>query len=263
LPLIKHHSLKFFLLFAIISPFLIFIALGQALLSNKENVNSQERQLNLNLELENNELKPQQPKSIENEILFVKDFDQIIFLENFEKKNLSTEIKEKLGCKGLISGGFFNENYSPIGLFIINNKKKGEVLESEFFNGFVAVEKNTLRIFGREPSNFGTVFQTGPLIFFDGKPLNIKISNDKPARRIILANTKEKKDIFLVLYSRDNVFSGPFLSDVPKIVGEISNKYLLEIINAVNLDGGAHSIFITDRANLTELSPAGSFFCLK
>jgi hypothetical protein len=53
------------------------------------------------------------------------------------------------------------------------------------------------------------------------------------------------------------------LSELPDILQRLEDKAGLKFVDALNLDGGAHSVFVTDEVSLTELSLIGSYFCLK
>jgi exopolysaccharide biosynthesis protein len=69
--------------------------------------------------------------------------------------------------------------------------------------------------------------------------------------------------IIISIFDERQVNTGPLLSDLPEIVGEASNKYGLNIKNAVNLDGGACSAFISGSTALPELVRSGSFLCIR
>jgi hypothetical protein len=53
------------------------------------------------------------------------------------------------------------------------------------------------------------------------------------------------------------------LSELPEIIENINNEKNLSLENVINLDGGAHSAFISDLVSLNEASPIGSYFCIK
>ncbi len=53
------------------------------------------------------------------------------------------------------------------------------------------------------------------------------------------------------------------LVDLPEIVQAIIKKETIDVVDALNLDGGNHSAFYGNDTTLYELSPIGSFFCIK
>ena len=76
-----------------------------------------------------------------------------------------------------------------------------------------------------------------------------------------MATTKEGKVIFIVAYTKGNPLSGPRLTELPEIIDELSKNAKLDIVDALNLDGGSHSAFLTKSFQLTEISTIGSYFC--
>ena len=95
-------------------------------------------------------------------------------------------------------------------------------------------------------------------------PLGEKLSilDDKPGRRVVVAQA-ENKIYFIAFYNNNSVYLGPNLSDLPQLLKMFAQKRKTTILNALNLDGGAASAFHTDNFSLPELTPVGSFFCIK
>lgn len=90
----------------------------------------------------------------------------------------------------------------------------------------------------------------------------MSVKNDKQARRVVAGVTGENKLIFLVFYDNNQYYSGPYLNDLPDLVDKTGKSLDLNIADAINLDGGSASAFISDDIKLTELTPVGSFFCI-
>jgi hypothetical protein len=61
----------------------------------------------------------------------------------------------------------------------------------------------------------------------------------------------------------NNPVSGPKLNELPGIIKNINKSTSLNIVSALNLDGGAHSAFLTQSTDLNELSTIGEYFCIK
>ena len=68
---------------------------------------------------------------------------------------------------------------------------------------------------------------------------------------------------FIIIYNENQVFDGPFLQDMPSVMSEIQKETGIVFADAINLDGGTASTFYSDEVNLSEMSPVGSFFCIK
>ena len=92
---------------------------------------------------------------------------------------------------------------------------------------------------------------------------NLDIKNDKPARRVLVSLNEQGEIVFFTVFDRDLVFQGPFLSELPKLLQLISSKLGIEIIDALNLDGGTASVFYSGDISLQELTNVGGFFCIK
>lgn len=203
----------------------------------------------------------------------VNDPSKISLIPNFKEKEAAFSIADKYGCKSLTNGGFYvqstqDSSYStqnsPIGLFVTDSKKIGEFNQNSLFNGFFKISKNEVPLITTEGTsdNFRIALQSGPILFKNGFPTKLSILDDKPGRRIVVAQG-ENKIYFIAFYNNNSVYLGPNLSDLPELLKMFAQKTKITIINALNLDGGAASAFHTDSFSLPELTPVGSFFCIK
>jgi len=195
----------------------------------------------------------------------IENIEVLYLLPNFSKRITSKETVDKEDCELLVNGGFYDENSKPIGLFISERERISDYQKNSLFNGIVSVNLFAIPRISRETPKDDLVFalQTGPIVFENGNPTEIELSRDKMARRVIAATTGENKLVFIVIYNPESVFDGPLLAELPQVVSEISEKNKLNIADAINLDGGSASTFISNSVTLTEISPVGSFFCLK
>ncbi|RJR30058.1 hypothetical protein C4564_01180, partial [Candidatus Microgenomates bacterium] len=105
--------------------------------------------------------------------------------------------------------------------------------------------------------------QTGPVLVENGSAVELSLARDKQARRIVAAITGSNELVFVAIYSPGSSFDGPYLEDLPLIVNHISEELNLNIADAINLDGGTASAFYSENTHISELSPIGSFFCVK
>ncbi len=190
--------------------------------------------------------------------------DDISLIANFEDKLGSSQALEEFDCRVLVNGGFVTEDYQPIGLFISD----GEVIHPEeqnnLFNGFFSINDfATPRITKTQPrDHLVSALQAGPVLIENTQVQKLSLASDKPARRIVAITTGENTVYFLAVYNADQKFEGPLLADLPDVLRQIQGKMGVIFADAINLDGGVHSVFVSDNFKLSEVSPAGSFFCI-
>ncbi len=189
---------------------------------------------------------------------------KISLIPNFDDKATAFETIEKYSCKDLINGGFYSQGNLPIGLFVTDDKKIGNFAQNLLFNGFFKILKNETPIISAESSidNSRIALQSGPILFQNGFPLKLSIINDKPERRAVVALTKNEV-YFIIFYDKSSVYIGPYLADLPQLTQIFGQKKGIRITDALNLDGGTASAFHSGNISISELSPVGSFFCIK
>jgi uncharacterized protein YigE (DUF2233 family) len=194
----------------------------------------------------------------------VNDVGKLFLNSNLSKKLDSKTLATRDNCEHLVSGGFYDTNDNHLGLFISEGETINEERESSTFNGFFNVSKSGLASITRYPIFSPRIsLQTGPFLLENGKPLELSINNDKNARRVAVGITNNNLVVFIVIYEQSNTYSGPKLSELPEIIENINKEKKLGLVNVINLDGGAHSAFISDLVSLNEASPIGSYFCIK
>ncbi len=189
----------------------------------------------------------------------------ISLIPNFTTQLTTQKLRENEHCNELVSGGFYTPNNEPIGLFVIDGNQMKARVNSFLLNGFFSVFNSGVAIISSQPpsSEARIALQSGPLIIDGGTQRKLAINNDEPARRIVAATTDKGEVIFMTIYDPSNPYSGPLLSEVPKLVDEAGDKTDLHVVDALNLDGGSASAFSTDGLFLQELTSVGSFFCVK
>lgn len=183
---------------------------------------------------------------------------------NLREQKLSEEIWVDKNCQILVNGGFYSKNDTHLGLFVTNFETITPEIESPLLDGFLWIKSNNASIGNNAPEDKPRIaVQTGPLLMQNSKPLILKINNDEPERRIVAGTTPDNKLIFLAVYRDGSIYQGPLLGKLPEIINLFNIKTGTEIINAINLDGGSHSIFISSYDRLNELTRVGSYFCAK
>lgn len=187
-------------------------------------------------------------------------------IPNFKEALGSAEVLSSNRCDFIINGGFYTKENSPLGLFFLKEKTFAGYLESNFLNG--SITKNRKGDFalssGRPSTTEGLEFalQSGPYFTLkDG--IEPKFENEK-ARRSLIAQDSKGKIYFLAVYDSSDTFSGPDLNQLKKVLSGISDNNNLELVSAVNLDGGSTLAFLQNgEGSIPEIKKSGSFFCIK
>jgi exopolysaccharide biosynthesis protein len=197
-------------------------------------------------------------------LVAIEDASALILTSNLDEQLSSSEFKEKNSCQFLSNGGFFTTDNKHIGLFITDGNKLSEATKSSLFNGYFSIVglKATIS-YSLPPESADLALQAGPVLIYNSIVQKLKLTNDEPARRVVTALTDSGKVVFIAAYSATNLFSGPKLSELGKLITDTAHSYNLKIVSAINLDGGFHSVFITDKEYLKEIPIPGSYFCIK
>lgn len=195
----------------------------------------------------------------------VDDLSKLNLIANFDTKKKADDVYKKNGCRYLANGGFYAEGGKPIGLFVSNEEEQNGWVANRLFDGILSVNDfNTPRITRSVPEDHLIMaVQTGPVIKENDGLVKLAVRNDKPERRMLAGVDGSNALYFLTVYQREQNFSGPLLNKLPRVLEQIEKNEGIVMADAVNLDGGTASSFITPDLNLTELTLVGSFFCLR
>jgi hypothetical protein len=202
---------------------------------------------------------------------FEADPKTITLYPNFSKKAPANKVFDDLDCRALVNGGFYmlretdssNENV-PIGLFVSSGSKISEFQNNRLHNGILSVNQFGVAQITREPTEaLLHAVQAGPILKENGTYLSLNLEGDKPARRVAAAVTGENRLMFIAIVDSTSSFSGPFLADLPGIIKKLEEETGILIADAVNLDGGAASAFYAGNISISEVSPIGSYWCVK
>ncbi|HEX6977292.1 MAG TPA: phosphodiester glycosidase family protein [Patescibacteria group bacterium] len=190
--------------------------------------------------------------------------DKISLIPNFNEKETAFDVTDKYKCDELTNGGFYSLENAPIGLFVTDDKRVGEYQENLLFNGFFKISKTNIASISTDSQTQNTriALQSGPILFQNNYPTSLKINSDKESRRIVVA-LSNGKIFFIAFYDPKSVYQGPNLGDLPSLLSDFAKAKNIKIDDALNLDGGSASSFHTTGISLPELSPSGSFFCIK
>ena len=183
-------------------------------------------------------------------------------LPNHDTQASSEDLAKTNHCQILVNGSFYDKQNQPLGWLVSQGETLSEPITSSLFNGYFYLQSGRPVISAVLPkTEVALGLQSGPLLILDSQPLLLKISNDQPRRRVIVALNNQKELIFLVLTGTDSLYSGPLLADTPKLVAAIGQALNQNLVTALNLDGGSASAFHTDTIHLSEYAYIGSFFC--
>lgn len=190
---------------------------------------------------------------------------EVELYSNLKEQKLSEEIKVNKSCQILVSGGFYSKENTHLGLFVSNFETISKFSQNALLNGFLSIDSADKITIGMDaPSTTARLgLQSGPLLALNKKPLSLVINNDEPSRRIVAATTNNNQLIFLVFYRDQSDLQGPLLGQLPKIIALFEKQTDIDIVDAINLDGGSHSVFISNYDLLRESAIAGSYFCIK
>lgn len=193
----------------------------------------------------------------------VDNLDNLQLIANFEEKLSASQVREKYNCKIVVNGGFYTTAGKPTGLFVSQSRTLQGWQQNALFNGVVSINDfATPRITRSVPQDHLQIaLQTGPVLVENLTSQKLTLRADQEARRMVAFATGENKLYFLAVYSPQSAFAGPHLADLPSLLQSFASQTGMQIADAINLDGGTASAFITPETSLTEASPVGSFFC--
>jgi len=193
----------------------------------------------------------------------VHDISKLSLHSNVINKLSAIDFKEQNNCESIINGGFYDENDEHIGLFIEDGKQIQKEHTNSLFNGYISASSRTATISDERPTGPRFALQTGPILIENGETKTLQLMRDEKARRMAAGITNDGNVIFMTFYDASNLTSGPKLVELPQLVEDLNKKNNLNIVDAINLDGGNHSAFISDEVQLTDVQTPGSYFCVK
>jgi uncharacterized protein YigE (DUF2233 family) len=193
---------------------------------------------------------------------FVHKAQDIKTISNLSNRQDTTEIIKNNRCQKAINGGFYTENFQPLGLLIIDNQPINANIDSQLINSYLTLAP-ILSISSERLMNETTVIQTGPLLINQGETVKLNLVTDKFSRRMVAAINDQDQLLFLAVFNDDAVFSGPKLADLPLILEIIFQQQKFKIIQATNLDGGSASMFKNQDLYLSEYKTVGEVICVK
>jgi uncharacterized protein YigE (DUF2233 family) len=166
-------------------------------------------------------------------------------LQNEGGKSSLAETMSSEKCLAGVNGGYFNENFAPLGLRIASGQMTAPLQRARLITGVLVASPREVRIVrSREFSRRQEVtaaIQCGPFLVDRGKPIS-GLNQSQLARRTFAATTNSSRALI-------GVCSQVSLAEFAKILAIMSLAEDLKIERALNLDGGSSSAFWFAREN--------------
>ncbi|MBO0695223.1 MAG: phosphodiester glycosidase family protein [Verrucomicrobia bacterium] len=153
-------------------------------------------------------------------------------------------------CLAGVNGGYFDENFAPIGLRIVNGQTTAPLKRARLITGVLFASSRGVQIvrsrdFSRR-SGVTAAIQSGPFLVDLTRPIS-GLNDSNVARRTFAATTTGSRALL-------GVCSAVSLAELSKILATTSFAEDLKIERALNLDGGSSTGFWFARENGGALS---------
>jgi exopolysaccharide biosynthesis protein len=154
------------------------------------------------------------------------------------------EMMRREKCLAGVNGGYFNENFAPLGLRIANGQMIAPLQRARLITGVLVASPRGVQIvrsreFSRR-TGVTAAIQCGPFLVDRGQPIS-GLNDSHLAQRTFAATGGSRALI--------GVCSGVSLAELAKILATTSLAEDLKIERALNLDGGSSSAFWFAREN--------------
>jgi Phosphodiester glycosidase len=160
------------------------------------------------------------------------------------------EMMRREKCLAGVNGGYFDENFAPLGLRIANGQMIAPLQRARLITGVLVASSRGVQIVrSREFSQrrgVAAAIQCGPFLVDRGQPIG-GLNNSRVARRTFAATTTGDRALV-------GVCSGVSLAELSKILATTSFAEDLRIERALNLDGGSSTGFWFARENSSAFS---------
>jgi exopolysaccharide biosynthesis protein len=148
-------------------------------------------------------------------------------------------------CLAGVNGGYFNENFAPLGLRIANGQMIAPLQRARLITGVLVASPRGVQIvrsseFSRR-LGVSAAIQCGPFLVDRGQPIS-GLNDSRLARRTFTATTSSSRALV-------GVCSEVSLAELAKMLATTSLAEDLKIGRALNLDGGSSSAFWFAREN--------------
>lgn len=167
-------------------------------------------------------------------------------------------VMESRQAIGGVNGGYFEADFTPVGLVISEGKTLQRLKKAKLLSGIVAVSpKGAFSIlrsnrFDPKPGAYREAIQCGPMLVENSIPVP-GLNAEKIARRTVVATGSGKQGALIYLSSVSLADAAEILA-LPKILGNWTPT------SALNLDGGSSSgLWAKDVVSLPEIKRVRNF----
>ena len=149
------------------------------------------------------------------------------------------QVMEQQSCFAGVNGGYFDPDYAPIGLLIVDGRTIGPLQRARLVTGMLTASARGVQImrtreFSRQ-QKLNAAVQCGPFL----------VDLDRPVRG--LEGVREARRTFAAIAKSDRAALGfctaVSLADLAKILATVQLADGFKISRALNLDGGSSSAF--------------------
>ena len=169
-----------------------------------------------------------------------------------------SSILESRQAIGGVNGGYFEPNFTPVGLVVSSGKTSQNFKKVKLLSGIVATSpKGGVSIFRSsrfdpKPGAYSEAIQCGPMLVEDSAPVE-GLNSEKIARRTAVATGSGQRCALIYLTSVTLADAAEILA-LPKILGAWTPATVL------NLDGGSSStLWARDIISLPEIQRVRNF----
>jgi hypothetical protein len=156
-------------------------------------------------------------------------------IDNPHRRDLAEAMRGDSYVAG-VNGGYFDENFTPLGLRIMNGRTLSTLRRGRLLSGVIVCSGATTRIFRlnefTKGSQISTAIQCGPFLLDHGRPVP-GLESQRSARRTYAATTSSE----VILGFCTEVSLAKLSTILASLTGD------LKIQRALNLDGGSSSAF--------------------
>ena len=147
------------------------------------------------------------------------------------------QVMPDTGCVAGVNGGYFHEDYQPVGLVVADGKVVHPFEKAKLLSGVLAVRDDHIEIVRsgsfKQGVNLQQAIQCGPMLVEEGAPVT-GLNSARIARRTVVATDGHGRWALIYLTSVSLADSARILA-MPGLLGSWSVR------TALNLDGGSSS----------------------
>jgi uncharacterized protein YigE (DUF2233 family) len=195
----------------------------------------------------------------------VSDLSHLFLYSNLPNTETAERRMQEKSCRYLVNGGFYSKESRPIGAFVSEGETVNKGSKNNLFNGIFSVDSSEKARISNSLilGDVRFAVQSGPILINEGETQLINLKSDAGERRTVVAINSKSEVMFFSIFNPQSVYLGPYLEDLPQVLQEFERKAGIKFNYALNLDGGTASAFYSDSVSLQELSPIGSYFCIR